>query len=759
MHIPVLISDLAVMLITAGLITILFKKIKQPLVLGYILAGFLISSYFPFFPTVVDTDSITTWSEIGIIFLMFHLGLEFNLHKLARVGSTAIITAIVEVIGILAVGFLAGRLLGFGVMDSVFLGGMLSMSSTTIIIKAFDELQLRGKKFTELVFGTLVIEDIVGIFMMVILSTISVSKNVTGGQVAGSLSLMILYLIIWLILGIYFLPTFLNRTIKLMNDEMLLIVSLGVCFGMVILANALGFSSALGAFLSGSLLAGTVHVERIEHLTKGVKDLFGAVFFLSVGMLVNPQTLVEYATPIIVITAVTIFGKLIFSSLGMLLSGQTLDNALRCGFSLAQIGEFAFIIASLGMSLGVTGDYLYPIVVSVSVITTFTTPFCIKTAPKFISVIEKHLPDSLVAKLNKYTSEDQAEKEKDNDWYLYIKKYFRRVVVFGGLMLVIAIFGIHVAEPALSGYMGKTAADTITCVLIYVFMAPFVGPMMNLHNNLFTSLWLKRKSFRLPLIVLNLIKVAIAVSIAMIPLAVLFNVKAIWLFFIIVGIMVILGRSDGMTGWYLQLETRFLRNFNERIIKREEALGMKETWLDNKLHIISFFAPKEGEFLGTPLRELDWGYRYNVYVVKIQRGTHTCILPKENVSIQAGDKVYVVGEEMAIMNFYKIIDSEPCKRMRTVRQFMDSGYPDVDKALAICAVKITGQEDFAGKSIKNGNVRSHWNCMILGLQRKGLTVIMPNASMIISKGDIMWVMGSNNNVGRLASEYDEYSEE
>lgn len=759
MHIPVLISDLAVMLITAGLITILFKKIKQPLVLGYILAGFLISSYFPFFPTVVDTDSITTWSEIGIIFLMFHLGLEFNLHKLARVGSTAIITAIVEVIGILAVGFLAGRLLGFGVMDSVFLGGMLSMSSTTIIIKAFDELQLRGKKFTELVFGTLVIEDIVGIFMMVILSTISVSKNVTGGQVAGSLSLMILYLIIWLILGIYFLPTFLNRTIKLMNDEMLLIVSLGVCFGMVILANALGFSSALGAFLSGSLLAGTVHVERIEHLTKGVKDLFGAVFFLSVGMLVNPQTLVEYATPIIVITAVTIFGKLIFSSLGMLLSGQTLDNALKCGFSLAQIGEFAFIIASLGMSLGVTGDYLYPIVVSVSVITTFTTPFCIKTAPKFISVIEKHLPDSLVAKLNKYTSEDQAEKEKDNDWYLYIKKYFRRVVVFGGLMLVIAIFGIHVAEPALSGYMGKTAADTITCVLIYVFMAPFVGPMMNLHNNLFTSLWLKRKSFRLPLIVLNLIKVAIAVSIAMIPLAVLFNVKAIWLFFIIVGIMVILGRSDGMTGWYLQLETRFLRNFNERIIKREEALGMKETWLDNKLHIISFFAPKEGEFLGTPLRELDWGYRYNVYVVKIQRGTHTYILPKENVSIQAGDKVYVVGEEMAIMNFYKIIDSEPCKRMRTVRQFMDSGYPDVDKALAICAVKITGQEDFAGKSIKNGNVRSHWNCMILGLQRKGLTVIMPNASMIISKGDIMWVMGSNNNVGRLASEYDEYSEE
>lgn len=381
MHIPALISDLAVMLITAGLITILFKKIKQPLVLGYILAGFLISSYFPFFPTVVDTENISTWSEIGIIFLMFHLGLEFNLHKLARVGSTAIITAIVEVAGILAMGYAAGRLLGFGTMDSIFLGGMLSMSSTTIIIKAFDELGLKKKKFTELVFGTLVIEDIAGIFMMVILSTISVSRHVSGGEVAKSLSMMILYLVIWLILGIYFLPTFLNKTIRIMNDEMLLIVSLGVCFGMVILAGALGFSSALGAFLAGSLLAGTIHVERIEHLTKGVKDLFGAVFFLSVGMMVNPGTLVEYAFPIVVVTLVTIAGKLIFSSLGMLLSGQTLENSLLCGFSLAQIGEFAFIIASLGMSLGVTGDYLYPIVVSVSVITTFTTPFFIKAAP------------------------------------------------------------------------------------------------------------------------------------------------------------------------------------------------------------------------------------------------------------------------------------------------------------------------------------------------------------------------------------------
>ena len=755
MHIPALISDLAVMLITAGLITILFKKIKQPLVLGYILAGFLIISYFPFFPTVVDTENISTWSEIGIIFLMFHLGLEFNLHKLARVGSTAIITAIVEVAGILAMGYAAGRLLGFGTMDSIFLGGMLSMSSTTIIIKAFDELGLKKKKFTELVFGTLVIEDIAGIFMMVILSTISVSRHVSGGEVAKSLSMMILYLVIWLILGIYFLPTFLNKTIRIMNDEMLLIVSLGVCFGMVILAGALGFSSALGAFLAGSLLAGTIHVERIEHLTKGVKDLFGAVFFLSVGMMVNPGTLVEYAFPIVVVTLVTIAGKLIFSSLGMLLSGQTLENSLLCGFSLAQIGEFAFIIASLGMSLGVTGDYLYPIVVSVSVITTFTTPFFIKAAPSCIKAIEKKLPDRLVGKLNQYTSAEQTENEKDNEWYLYIKKYFFRLVVFGGLMLFITLLGLHVLEPFLKAHMQPAVADMAACAVIYILIAIFIGPLMNLHNNLYTSLWLKRRSFRLPLLVLTLIKVAVITIIAMIPLAALFKVQPIWLFFILVAVIAVLAKYDGMTGWYLQLETRFLRNFNERLIEREEAQGGKQTWLHDKLHIISFIAPEKAPILGMTLRELELGYRFNVYIVKIRRKDKTYILPDESQTIMAGDKVYVIGEEMAILNFYKLIDSEPCRRMRTLREFMDSGYPDIENALSVCAIKITGKEPFAGKPIRSGNFRKERNCMILGLQRGGLPVIMPNASMIISKGDIMWALGSNKNIGKLLSDYAE----
>lgn len=513
MHIPTLISDLAVMMLTAGIITIIFKRIKQPLILGYILAGFLISPYFPLFTTVVDTQSIHTWSEIGIIFLMFHLGLEFNLHKLVSVGSTAIITTATGVAGMLGIGYTSGMLLGFGTMNSICLGGMLAMSSTTIIIKVFDELKIK-EKYTELVFGTLVIQDIVGIFMMVILSTISARQNISGVEIMGSLLLMVLYLIIWLVFGIYLLPTFFNKTIKLMNDEMLLVVSIGICFGMVLLADNLGFSTALGSFLAGSLLAGTVHVERVETLTKGVKDLFGAVFFISVGMMVQPEMIAKYIIPIVVIILVTLVGKLVFNSIGMLLSGQSLPNAVSSGFALAQIGEFAFIIASFGINLGIIDEYIYPIVVAVSVITTFTTPFCIKAAPIFVGWLDKVLPESAKEKLTRYTSEEQAEEEKDNDWEVFLKKYFLRMAVYGGIMLVAALVGTFKLQPFLVAYITDLGSKLASCVAIYIVMAIFIGPLFYFHNNYFTTLWLKKASFHLPLLFLNIVKLVVITAIA-----------------------------------------------------------------------------------------------------------------------------------------------------------------------------------------------------------------------------------------------------
>ena len=752
MHIPTLISDLAVMMLTAGIITIIFKRIKQPLILGYILAGFLISPYFPLFTTVTDTQSIHTWSEIGIIFLMFHLGLEFNLHKLASVGSTAIITTAVGVAGMLGIGYGTGMLLGFGATNSICLGGMLAMSSTTIIIKVFDELKIKGK-YTELVFGTLVIQDIVGIFMMVILSTLSASKNISGLEVMGSLLLMVLYLIIWLIFGIYLIPTFFNKTIKLMNDEMLLVVSIGICFGMVLLADCLGFSTALGAFLSGSLLAGTVHVERVETLTKGVKDLFGAVFFISVGMMVEPGMIVKYILPIAVITIVTLVGKLLCNCAGMLVSGQSLPNALSGGFALAQIGEFAFIIASFGIGLGVIDDYIYPIVVAVSVITSFRTPFCIKAAPHCVACLDHVLPEKVKTNLSRYTSDTQAEAEKDNDWEAFLKKYFLRMSVYGGIMLIAALAGTFKFQPFLEDYISPLGSKIAVCVMIYIVMAIFLGPLFNFHNNYFTTLWLKKASFHLPLLALNLVKLVVVTAIAVLPLHSFFGSGIGGVAILLVVVLTIFSRKTILASWYLQLETTFLRNFNERLIRNEEAEGRQQKWLDQDLCIISFIAPEGAEYLHKRIEDLSWGANYNVYVVKIRHEGKYILLPDGKVSIKPMDKVYVVGEEKALLNFYRLTGLVQNKPIRTLKKFMESAYPKVEHALAVSPIKVRGDENFANKPIKQGHLRESTKCMILGIQKDGYPIIMPDANMLISKGDILWVMGSNNNVGALIGEY------
>lgn len=752
MHIPTLISDLAVMMLTAGIITIVFKRIKQPLILGYILAGFLISPYFPLFTTVTDTQSIHTWSEIGIIFLMFHLGLEFNLHKLASVGSTAIITTAVGVAGMLGIGYATGMLLGFGATNSICLGGMLAMSSTTIIIKVFDELKIKGK-YTELVFGTLVIQDIVGIFMMVILSTLSASKNISGLEVMGSLLLMVLYLIIWLIFGIYLIPTFFNKTIKLMNDEMLLVVSIGICFGMVLLADWLGFSTALGAFLSGSLLAGTVHVERVETLTKGVKDLFGAVFFISVGMMVEPGMIVKYILPIAVITIVTLVGKLLCNCAGMLVSGQSLPNALSGGFALAQIGEFAFIIASFGIGLDVIDDYIYPIVVAVSVITTFTTPFCIKAAPHCVACLDHVLPEKVKTNLSRYTSDTQAEAEKDNDWEAFLKKYFLRMSVYGGIMLIAALAGTFKFQPFLEDYISPLGSKIAVCVMIYIVMGIFLGPLFNFHNNYFTTLWLKKASFHLPLLALNLVKLVVVTAIAVLPLHSFFGSGIGGVAILLVVVLTIFSRKTILASWYLQLETTFLRNFNERLIRNEEAEGRQQKWLDQDLCIISFIAPEGAEYLHKRIEDLSWGANYNVYVVKIRHEGKYILLPDGKVSIKPMDKVYVVGEEKALLNFYRLTGLVQNKPIRTLKKFMESAYPKVEHALAVSPIKVRGDENFANKPIKQGHLRESTKCMILGIQKDGYPIIMPDANMLISKGDILWVMGSNNNVGALIGEY------
>lgn len=744
MHLPELISDLAIMLLTAGVVTVIFKKIKQPLVLGYIVAGFLIGPYMPLFFTVADSASISTWSEIGVIVLMFGLGLEFNLHKLAQVGGTAIITALTEVGGMLLIGFGVGQLLGWGIMDSVFLGGMLSMSSTTIIIKAFDELGVRNQGFAQLVFGTLVIEDIAGIFMMIILSTLSVSQSISGGALAMKLALLVLYLALWLILGIYLLPTLMNKATPLMNDETLLVSSLGVCFGMVLLANALGFSSALGAFMAGSLLAGTVHAERVEHLTSGVKDLFGSVFFLSVGMMLDPAMIVKYIVPILIITLVTLVGKLIFSSLGVLLSGQTLKNAVHCGCSLAQIGEFAFIIASLGLSLGVIADYIYPIIVSVSIITTLTTPSFIKGSDKLYEWLEKVLPSKLTEKLARYTDEEQSSKEKNGDWSAYLGRYVKVTAFYGVVMLGIALIGSLVQLPLL-GKLGLEPwlAKLICLAVVYLGMSIFIRPMLDMKSPQFTTLWVKNRNFRLPLMALTAIRVLIIVIIAFIPANTVSGVAGLWLLPLILAAVLLIYRSGWFASAYLSVEARFLANFNERQLQRLDSDDAVE-WLDQRLHVLSFQYEQHG---GT-LKELGWGKRFGVNVIKIVRGKRHINIPSGDAALHSGDTVYILGEPAELRNLCLDLGIAEPAELPTLREFIAAEDSDPD-ALYSYAISVDKGSELAGKTVRGSGIRDNYDCMVLGLQRSRLPIAQPDVNMQIQNGDLVWVLGAKVMAGKL----------
>ena len=755
MHLPQLISDLALMLIVAGVITLVFKKIKQPLVLGYIVAGFLTGPFFHLMPSVVDSSSIHTWSEIGVIFLMFFLGLEFNLHKLASTGGTAIITATVEVIGMLGAGFLVGQAIGWNTMNSVFLGGILAMSSTTIIVKAFEELKLRGKKFTELVFGVLIVEDIVGIFMMIVLSTIAVSTGITGIQLAQTLGLMLLYLAMWLLMGIYIIPTLLKKIKNLMNNETLLIVSIGLCLGMVMLAVYLGFSSALGAFLAGSILAGTNYAEQIEHLTKPVKDLFGAIFFISVGMLVDPKLLVEYWFPIILITVVTILGKLVFSTSGMLLSGQDLNTSLHGGFSLAQIGEFAFIITALGSSLGVTGDFLYPIIVSVSVITTFTTPFCIRLASPLYKSINKILPKKLMKKLNRFTSEDQSEREKESEWGSYIRKYFKRIVIYSVLILGFVYAGTELVLPLLRNAIGEGYSRIVILIFELIIAAIFLPPLLQRKDRSFTSLWIKTRFNHPPLIALSLIKLLIAIVLVELPIYLLFNISLAWGLLVAVVLIILVFRSDWLIGFYLTVEARFMSNFNERKLK-ERAEEQKDCrWLDADIFVQRIHCSDIEEIKNVDkctLKELRWAELFGVLIIKIIREKHHINIPSAKEHLRKNDELLILGRREQLDRFNNIHKLESVDNNLTLHSYIEEGQDDFSEKnqLLTYTVAVTKEMDFVNRSIKVSGINDKWKCLLIGIERNHYPIIKPNLDMLILADDFIWIIGDQRMIRRLA---------
>lgn len=761
-HLPTIVTDLAMILLVAGVTTILFKKINQPLVLGYIIAGFITGPNFSFFPTIADEVNVKAWSEIGVIFLLFALGLEFSFYKLKQVGSTAFVSTAVMICSMIGVGYAAGRFLDWSHMDSIFLGAMLSMSSTAIIIKAFDDLKMRGQSFTEVVFGILIVEDIAAIVMMVMLSTIAVATSgISSSELLLSVARLVFFLVLGFVAGMYLVPTFYKRLQELMNDEMLVVVSVGFCLGMVYIASHLGFSSALGAFVMGSLIAETPNAEHIEHLIAPIKDLFGAVFFVSVGMMVNPSLLIDYAAPVAILVVTTLCGRIFFATCGVLAAGQKLHSALHCGFSLTPIGEFSFIIATLGTSLGVTSDFLYPIIVAVSVITTFTAPFLINAAEPVYEKLTRILPRRFLGWLERYTDNNDAR--GDQDWKELLTSYVLHMVIYATLLLAIVLAASLYLLPYLRDTLSIPYADFLAAGITLLVMSPILrAVLVNRAGSaeLFSILWFKRRANHLPLIILVLGKVLLA---SMALYFVFNNLVGLHGFFACVGIFVaayFIASSDWLMSEYLRIESRFLVNLNEKHMRelRSPESGEKEHWFDEEFQLAFYKVADDSPILGKNMRQLAMRQYYGCNVLQIITPQESIDFPGGEVTVTKGAVLLLIGTEaqlkiFAAANLQHDLKVELARPQVTLRQFMlENHHDEPDQGFVSLAISIDKHSPILGTSLKAADLRHKWSCLVIGLERGKFTITNPHVSLAFEENDLLWVLGKKKMLNTLIRE-------
>ena len=748
-ELPTMIQDLALILIMAGIVTLIFKRLKQPLVLGYIVAGFLVSPHMPYTASVADTENIHLWADIGVMFLLFSLGLDFSFKKILKMGASPIISTITIIFSMSMLGVCVGHAFGWSKMDCIFLGGMLAMSSTTIIYKAFDDLGLRQQQFASLVMSVLILEDILAIVMMVMLSAIASGNNPDGGQMLGSVVKIGFFLVLWLVVGIFAVPLFLRHVRKLINAEVLLIVSLGLCCAMAVISTKVGFSSAFGAFIMGSILAETVEAEKIEKLVEPVKNLFGAIFFVSVGMLVDPQILIDYALPIIILVLTILIGQAIFGSFSFMLGGESLKSAMRCGFSMAQIGEFSFIIASLGLSLGVISDFLYPVVVAVSVITTFLTPYMIRIATPAYSAIEHKLPSRLISTLNQL-SMSHPNSQKQSLWKQLLTQMAMNTIIYSilssAVVAMMFTFVLPFLRQLLPGWELHWYANAITGVLTVVFISPFLRAMVMKKNRSeeWKALWAESNRNRLPLLFTILVRAVIAVSFIFYIIHYLsrFNNAVMFTLGIVAIILIIVSRTVKRRS--IVLERLFVNNLRSRDIEAQIRGKKRPLYegrlLDRDIHISDFDVPTNSLWMGSTLKDLNLGKRYGVHVSSILRGGFRMNIPDGDYVIYPCDRLQVIGSDEQLAKFAHALETDIVKE--------DLMYEN--REMKLRQVIVSKTMPFVGKTLEESGIRSIYGCMVVGLEegKENLSPVSPKRRF--QEGDIIWVVGEEESLSSLS---------
>ena len=750
-ELPELVQDLALILVVAGFVTLLFKKLKQPLVLGYIVAGFLVSPHMPYTMSVVDQGDIQTWADIGVIFLLFSLGLDFSIKKILKMGASPIIAACTIIFSMMLLGVIVGHSFGWKEMDCIFLGGMVAMSSTTIIYKAFSDMGLTQQGFASTVMSVLILEDILAIVMMVMLSTVASGNSPDGVQLLGSIMKIGFFLVLWFVVGLFAIPLFLRSVRKILNSETLLIVSLGFCCLMAVISTQVGFSAAFGAFVMGSILAETVEADKIIRLVDPVKNLFGAIFFVSVGMLVKPDVIVQYAIPILLLVITILVGQALFGTLGYLLGGQTLKNAMRCGFSMAQVGEFAFIIATLGKSLGVISEFLYPVVVAVSVITTFLTPYMIRAAEPCYNVLVKHLPKRWVRRLTHIQTNNAGESASTNNlWKVLMKKMIFNTLIYGILSAAVIAIMFSAALPICrnlsikwtgSHWIGNAVCGFLTILFIAPFLRSIV--MKQNHSEAFKSLWTDRRINRLPLTATILARVLIALSFIFYICNYLTRFKNALMIAVAVGLLILMLLSRWLKKRSITLERLFIQNLQSRDIEAQKQGKKKPLFanhlIDRDIHIANLELPDDSLWAGKTLYSLKLRNRFGVHISSILRGSKHINIPNGGTILFPGDKLQAIGNDEQLTKLSKAMKAE-----------LQPTITDIEKhEMKLRSFTISKTSPFIGKTLKDSGIRDEYNCMVVGVDegQKNLTLITP--SRCLQAGDVLWVVGEEKDLERI----------
>lgn len=760
-HLPTIITDLSLILILASIFSVLCKILKQPVVLGYIVAGLLAGPHISLIPTV-QPENISTWADIGVIFLLFGMGLEFSFKKMMSIGKVGGKAMLFEVLTLSVFGFAIGRLMGWNFIDSMLLGGMLTMSSTAIIVKAFNDMGLQKEKFAGIVFGILVFEDLFAILLMVILSTFAVSRSFEGSELAMMVARLGFFLVMWFVCGIYLIPTLLKKIKKYLNSETLLLVAMGLCFLMVVLATKAGFSSALGAFIMGSILAETIELENIEKVIQPIKDFFGAIFFVSVGMMVDPQVLFDNFSTVIIIAVASIAGKMIFTTTGVRLAGESMKTAVQSGFSLAQMGEFSFIIASMGMSLGVTSASIYPIVIAVSVITTFTTPYTIKLALPAYHVLESVLPSSLTDKLNK--REDKKAGEKESQWKQLLMSYFFNLAIFSAICLSVYFVSAAFLVPLCATFDNLDFGHIIFSFVSIIAMSPFlIGMVRNRGRQsfLFLSLWSSHNNNRYFLTAMIGLRWVVAIVFLFMTIKLYWNISSVVIVVVALVVFAFIFQNKNLQKGYWKLEARFVKNFNQRQIEMRLNQNSKQEgnmheldnlhWIDKNLYVSTYLVQKGGVVENKTLKELNLRKVYDIIIVAVTRNGKQINFPDGDFRLEVNDTLLALGQIQKLKNAqidYKGIDLDYSKVIN-LHDFTLKQQADKHSSIKCMTFIIGENSSWIDKNLYDAQLNRKTNCLVVGIERGDIPIPNPSSHVRFKKDDMVWVMGDDKSLYKL----------